>query len=594
MSLKTGGSENKQAQFVQALRCKLLSLRDESSGVWTGELSSSALSTALALVALMGEQSEERMLSSACWLKNHQNEDGGWGDTPVSPSNVSTTLITRAALCVCQKRQCVVDFQPSLQRATDWLVTRTGGMDFPQLIRALGKIYRKDRTFSIPILTFLAICEDDDRVWPTIPSLPFMMAVLPQSLYRFFHLQVVSYALPALIAIGLCRAGCAAASRKALPWWKIVAPLLLRKLEKIQPLHGGFLDAMPLTAFVALALTKIGYAPHPVVCRAKAFLQQSCRPDGSYAIDTNLRLWVTSLATRALLSHTSGNADFTHDEQRKLARWLMDKQQRSVHPYTGAQPGGWAWTDCGGGVPDADDTSGALIALYHLHQHGVAINISETVSAGIRWLIKIQNRDGGIPTFCKGWGRLPFDQSCPDISAHAILACVLWREHIPINEHFMSHLVSYLDRQQNEDGSWVPLWFGQPDALDGLNPVVGTARVIDALQQATQKGYTAHGVTAMLSKGRAWLFQQQHADGSWGAGQHGTSEETALGVISLSGDENAVAQQAVQKGCLWLMKQGVNPKPAPIGLYFALLWYYEKMYPLTWTLEALAGNNSHE
>jgi hypothetical protein len=29
-------------------------------------------------------------------------------------------------------------------------------------------------------------------------------------------------------------------------------------------------------------------------------------------------------------------------------------------------------------------------------------------------------------------------------------------------------------------------------------------------------------------------------------------------------------------------------KPAPIGLYFASLWYDEKLYPTTFYLEALA------
>ena len=594
MSLKTGGSENKQAQFVQALRCKLLSLRDESSGVWTGELSSSALSTALALVALTGEQSKEQTLSSARWLQNHQNEDGGWGDTPVSPSNVSTTLITRAALRAYQKKQCSADFEPSLQRATDWLVIRTGGVEFPLLIKALSQIYKKDRTFAIPILTFIAICEEDDRVWSTIPSLPFMVALLPQSLYRFFRMQVVSYALPALIAIGLCRAVCAATSRKLPPVWKIIAPPLLKKLENLQPPHGGFLDAIPLTAFVALALTKIGYTSHPVVGRAKAFLKQSYRPDGSYAIDTNLRTWVTSIATRALLKSEFRTTNFSMEDKYKLTRWILDKQQKDVHPYTGAQPGGWAWTDCAGGVPDADDTSAALIALFHLKQHGVDINMSQAVCAGIRWLLNLQNRDGGMPTFCKGWGRLPFDQSCPDISAHALLACILWRKQIPIKDRFISQLVTYLKRRQNAAGSWFPLWFGNQEAVGGLNPVVGTARVVDALQQTTKMGDTSLGLTEMLSNGISWLNRQQHADGSWGAGNLGTIEETALAVIALTGSDKISAQQAVEQGCHWLIKQGLDPKPAPIGLYFSLLWYYEKMYPLTWTLEALAGNNSYE
>jgi len=33
--------------------------------------------------------------------------------------------------------------------------------------------------------------------------------------------------------------------------------------------------------------------------------------------------------------------------------------------------------------------------------------------------------------------------------------------------------------------------------------------------------------------------------------------------------------------------EGQDLKPAPIGLYFARLWYYEDLYPLTFTLSAL-------
>ena len=36
---------------------------------------------------------------------------------------------------------------------------------------------------------------------------------------------------------------------------------------------------------------------------------------------------------------------------------------QQVHPLTGAEPGGWGWTDLSGAVPDADDTAAALLAL---------------------------------------------------------------------------------------------------------------------------------------------------------------------------------------------------------------------------------------
>ena len=65
-----------------------------------GELSSSALSTAVSCLALgtidkkayAEEQSEARQ-----WLILNQNKDGGWGDTTDSPSNISTSFLVWAA-----------------------------------------------------------------------------------------------------------------------------------------------------------------------------------------------------------------------------------------------------------------------------------------------------------------------------------------------------------------------------------------------------------------------------------------------------------------------------------------------------------------
>ncbi|MFM7517555.1 MAG: hypothetical protein ACKO3V_11480 [Pirellula sp.] len=102
-----------------------------------------------------------------------------------------------------------------------------------------------------------------------------------------------------------------------------------------------------------------------------------------------------------------------------------------VHPFTNAAPGGWSWTPLSGGVPDADDTPGAMLALkvFYREATGDAKQQAELAGqaiAGAKWLIDLQNRDGGIPTFCRGWGTLPFDRSNPDITAHAIRAWLAW------------------------------------------------------------------------------------------------------------------------------------------------------------------------
>jgi squalene cyclase len=75
-----------------------------SAGHWVGELSSSALSTATAVIALSQLAPEERLPGDGLaveraldWLRVHQNSDGGWGDTICSRSNISTTALVWAA-----------------------------------------------------------------------------------------------------------------------------------------------------------------------------------------------------------------------------------------------------------------------------------------------------------------------------------------------------------------------------------------------------------------------------------------------------------------------------------------------------------------
>src|ERR1700719_1567418 len=76
-----------------------------SAGFWTGELSTSALSTATAVSALAlvqknsdpPDRCNHLMAQGLAWLTAHQNPDGGWGDTIKSISNISTSMLCRAA-----------------------------------------------------------------------------------------------------------------------------------------------------------------------------------------------------------------------------------------------------------------------------------------------------------------------------------------------------------------------------------------------------------------------------------------------------------------------------------------------------------------
>src|SRR5207253_7825297 len=102
-----------------------------------------------------------------------------------------------------------------------------------------------------------------------------------------------------------------------------------------------------------------------------------------------------------------------------VLEWLLACQHTERHAFTGADPGGFGWSDLSGAVPDADDTPGALIALEHL---GAARGNADMIQWAAGWLLRLQNRVGGWPTFCRGWGKLPFDRSGADLTAHVLRA----------------------------------------------------------------------------------------------------------------------------------------------------------------------------
>jgi squalene-hopene/tetraprenyl-beta-curcumene cyclase len=272
-------------------------------------------------------------------------------------------------------------------------------------------------------------------------------------------------------------------------------------------------------------------------------------------------------------------------------------------------------------VPDADDTPGALLALSHL------MNLEETrareratktfdmeqfnreghAQDGVNWLLGLQNADGGWPTFCRGWGHLPFDRSGGDLTAHALRAIACWLKRLWHGVYRPNAVISkfrgkpapqtwqwpriidagfaYLARTQRPDGSWLPLWFGNQHMPDDENPTYGTARVLAAYRDLAMMD------TEPARKGIAWLLANQNPDGGWGGGKGSPSsiEETALAIDVLV-DAGPDALEAMNRGLPWLVEQidrGKLSKPTPIGFYFAKLWYFEKLYPIIFTVSAL-------
>lgn len=602
-------------------RHRLLQARDKN-GVWQGALSSSALATATAVTALavLDPRKYHSLIENGLtWLTRHVNPDGGWGDSVTSSSNISTTVLVWSAFAAAGEEE---KYQDVIRAAESWIQTHAGSLETEDIVEAIYRRYGRDRTFSVPILTTAAICGrlgQGKKAWQSVKPLPFELAVFPQKLWRLLRLPVVSYALPALIAMGLVRY---AQFPPVNPITRVVRFLLrnksLKVLKRIQPANGGFLEAAPLTSFVVISLTAAGYPDHPVVSKGTEFLVNHVRQDGSWPIDTNLSTWLTTLSVNALAKGDDRDHVLPQDQRESICHWLVNQQYRTRHPYTGADPGGWAWTDQPGGVPDADDTAGALLALYNLGIRNE--NVTGSVQQGIRWLLGLQNRDGGFPTFCRGWARLPFDRSCPDITAHVLRAFSTWLPTdqsggIPIPDDMKSAIgnairrgIDYLIRVQAQEGYWLPLWFGNQGASDQKNPTYGTAKVITGLV-ALYDQLTDNAIAAVRS-GVNWILQSQTEAGGWG-GEKDTPpsiEETALALEALAGYQTSVdrlnsspslhgskqIETAIYRGTAWLheqTKQAEQFPSTPIGLYFAKLWYFEELYPILFALAAMETIN---
>jgi len=233
---------------------------------------------------------------------------------------------------------------------------------------------------------------------------------------------------------------------------------------------------------------------------------------------------------------------------------------------------------------------------------------------GCDWLLGLQNRDGGWPTFCRGWGTLPFDRSGSDLTAHAIRALRAWNEEFHADadagrwksriDDSLLRAWNYLEKTQRPDGSWLPLWFGNQDREQEDNPIYGTGRVL--------LSYSACNMhqSEPFRNGHRFLIAQQNQDGGWGGGASvryaenpvgkfpatSTIEETSIALAGIMSElDTSGSTDSIIRGLEWLcsaIENEYHHTSQPIGFYFARLWYHEKLYPLVFSLSALNKGRS--
>jgi squalene-hopene/tetraprenyl-beta-curcumene cyclase len=288
----------------------------------------------------------------------------------------------------------------------------------------------------------------------------------------------------------------------------------------------------------------------------------------------------------------------------RAARWLLNREVRRPGDWSVTnprlEPGGWFFEYRNGFYPDTDDTAMVLMALARTG-HAATPDGRPAAERGLRWLLGMQNRDGGWAAFDREVNRqvltkVPFadhnamlDPSCPDITGRVLEA--LGHYGYGVGHPQVDRALTFLRRTQETSGAWIGRW--------GVNYLYGTWQVLVGLKSV---GFDMS--QPMVRRAVEWLKQVQQPGGGWGetcrsyddpslAGQGTpTASQTAWALLGLlaAGEETS---DEVHAGIDYLLAtqqaDGAWQEDQFTGTGFPKVFYLKyHMYPIYFPLMALA------
>lgn len=595
----------------------------------------------------------ELLLQSVHWLARQQNPDGGWSDCEGARSNIAATMMVQAAF---RLTGIPAKYADLMARADDYVEAKGG-------VAALRRHCNGDKTLLAAIMANCALA--GMVTWRQVPTLQLELACLPTRWRRNIQVFVPRYTRPVVLAVGRAKFHHDPPKN---PIWRLWRQSIWRRsltlLEQLQAADDSFLASVPLTAFIVMSLGSVGCQKHSTVERGIEFLLSSVRADSSWSNTPNRAVSNSALALNSLASewqqeaHGSTEDDshreyaehsfadiaaesHSHDAHLPHAgnsaplnedgvKWLLDQQRNEPNTLTEVSAGGWASSDAPGALPNTSATASVLLALIRSHAHAADAQrerIEQAVGRGVVWLLELQNEDGGWATFYRDDALLRRDESATDVTAQALGALAAWRRDWRtdtrketkrrwsfIDERAARAIENgwkYLESHQQDDGSFIPLWFGNEHQAHETNPVYGTAQVLLASAESGRAG------TNVSQRAICWLLASQHSNGGWGSprvpvdysgaetdnsrtwrendtmAKFCTVEETSLAISALLAvaDSNQPVSHAVSRGLNWLaaaVEQDAHRRPAIIGFSLAKLWYHERLYPLAFAAGALS------
>ncbi len=322
----------------------------------------------------------------------------------------------------------------------------------------------------------------------------------------------------------------------------------------------GLATILPAMLNSIYALMALGCPPEdPLTAREMGFLKRyEIEEHDSIRVQPCISpVWDTAIA---MVSLAEAGMDPGNPALVNAAQWLLEKQIVGPGDWqyknSGVAPGGWAFEFRNDFFPDVDDTAFVLMALARA---GASDNerLQGAVLAGVRWMVSMQNRDGGWGAFDKNNDRsvltcVPFadhnamiDPSTADVTAR-VVEC-LGRLGWPASHEVVRGALTFLEKDQTAEGPWFGRW--------GVNYIYGSSGVLRAMETIGQ------AKTAPYRRAAEWLKSAQNADGGFGEsvesyedpsrkGQgKSTASQTAwamIGLLAVFGPEDASVQRAVQ------------------------------------------------
>ena len=619
-------------EAMAAARLHLLD-RQAPEGFWVGELVADTTleSDTILLLRFLGRRDPVRVDELARYILSQQTAERGWALYPGGPAEINATVKAYLALKVAGYRA----EDPALRRAAE-TIARLGGLGatnsytrmelavfgqlpwsrvpaiLPELILFpnwfpfnIYEVSSWSRAILVP-LTIVHAAKPRVELTPA-ESLRELAVGRPDRQGRrnagsFVSWESFFYSANQILKLY---------DRRPSDWLRRRA---LRQATDwtVERIGAGSLGAIyPAMVHAVMALHVQGFGPdHPAFARAwDALLELDVPlPGGMRRVQPCFSpIWDTAWCAIALAR--SGDKKGSAAVQ-EAADWLIDKEVRRPGDWSvkapGLEPGGWYFEFENEFFPDVDDTVAVLMALRLAGRTGPAVD------RGLKWLMAMQNRDGGWGAFDREnthayLTHVPFadhnamiDPSTADLTGR-ILEYLGWIGRTPAEDPDVARAVEFLKRVQEPDGAWFGRW--------GVNYVYGTWQVIKGLLSVgenPQSEYVRGGVD--------WLKTHQNADGGWGETCRSyddpslrgrgpsTPSQTAWAVLGILAAEGP-RDRSVRRGIDYLVRMqtedGTWEEDVNTGTGFPQVFYlqytmYRHYFPLLTLAEFLRAERAHD